>query len=160
MYKQKINYVIIGVFVTTMLAAGVGSVALLAGRTGPADHYFMVLDNVSDVKFGTQVRYEGYPVGQVEGITPMVDGAGMEFRVEVTIQPGWRIPSDSIARIGSSSFLAAKTIDINSGNSPVAVALTRNRVGPILDIAFGIPSPIRPITLPMGTLTCSRSSST
>ncbi len=123
MYKQKINYVIIGVFVTAMLAAGVTSVALLTGRTGPADHYFMVLDNVADVKFGTQVRYEGYPIGQVEGITPVVDGAGMEFRVEVTIQPGWQIPSDSIARIGSSSFLAAKTIDIDSGNSPVAVAL-------------------------------------
>jgi phospholipid/cholesterol/gamma-HCH transport system substrate-binding protein len=47
----------------------------------------------------------------------------MEFRVEVTIQPGWRVPSDSIARIGSSSFLAAKTIDIDSGDSQVAVAL-------------------------------------
>ena len=123
MYKQKINYVIIGFFVTAMLSAGVGAIALLAGRTGPADHYFIVLDNVADVKFGTQVRYEGYPVGQVEGITPVVEGAGMEFRVEITIQPGWRVPSDSIARIGSSSFLAAKTIDIDSGDSQVAVAL-------------------------------------
>ncbi len=123
MYKQKINYVIIGLFVTAMLSAGVGSIALLTGRTGPADHYFIVLDNVADVKFGTQVRYEGYPVGQVEGITPVVEGAGMEFRVGITIQPGWRVPSDSIARIGSSSFLAAKTIDIDSGDSQVAVAL-------------------------------------
>ncbi len=55
MYKQKINYVIIGFFVTAMLSAGIGSIALLAGRTGPADHYFIVLDNVADVKFGTQV---------------------------------------------------------------------------------------------------------
>ena len=123
MYKQKINYVIIGFFVTAMLSAGVGSIALLAGRTGPADHYFIVLDNVADVKFGTQVRYEGYPIGQVEDITPEVEGAGMQFRVEISIQPGWRVPSDSIARIGGSSFLAAKTIDIDSGDSQVAVAL-------------------------------------
>ncbi len=123
MYKQKINYVIIGIFVTAMLSAGVGSVALLSGRTGPADHYFIVLDNVADVKFGTQVRYEGYPIGQVEDITPEVEGAGMKFRVEISIQPGWRVPSDSIARIGGSSFLAAKTIDIDSGDSQVAVAL-------------------------------------
>ncbi|MCH8999926.1 MAG: MCE family protein, partial [Proteobacteria bacterium] len=123
MYKQKINYVLIGIFVTAMLSAGVGSIALLAGRTGPADHYFIVLDNVADLKFGTQVRYEGYPVGQVEEITPVVEGAGMEFRVGISIQPGWRVPSDSIARIGSSSFLAAKTIDIDSGDSQVAVAL-------------------------------------
>jgi phospholipid/cholesterol/gamma-HCH transport system substrate-binding protein len=123
MYKQKINYVIIGIFVTAMLSAGVGSIALLTGRTGPADHYFVVLDNVADVKFGTQVRYEGYPVGQVEDITPVVEGAGMTFRVGISIRPGWRVPSDSIARIASSSFLAAKTIDIDSGDSQVAVAL-------------------------------------
>ena len=123
MYKQKINYVLIGFFVTAMLSAGVGAIALLAGRTGPVDRYFIVLDNVADVKFGTQVRYEGYPVGQVEDITPVVEGAGMEFRVGISIQPGWRVPSDSVARIGSSSFLAAKTIDIDRGESQVAVAL-------------------------------------
>ncbi len=123
MYKQKINYVLIGFFVTAMLSAGVGAIALLSGRTGPTDRYFIVLDNVADVKFGTQVRYEGYPVGQVEGITPVIEGAGMEFRVGISIQPGWRIPADSIARIGSSSFLAAKTIDIDRGESQVAVAV-------------------------------------
>ncbi len=122
MYKQKINYVLIGIFVTAMLSVGVGAIALLTGRTGPADRYFIVLNNVADVKFGTQVRYEGYPVGQVEDITPVVEGAGMEFRVGISIQPGWRVPSNSIARIGSSSFLAAKTIDIESGDSQVAVA--------------------------------------
>ncbi len=123
MYKQKINYLVIGIFVIAMLTAGVVSVALLTGRTGPVDRYFIVLDNVADVKFGTQVRYEGYPVGQVESITPVVEGAGMKFRVDVTIHQGWRIPADSVARIGSSSFLAAKTIDIESGDSPAAVAL-------------------------------------
>ncbi len=123
MYKQKFNYVIIGFFVTAMLAAGVGSVAVLTGHTGAVDRYYIVLDNVADVKFGTQVRYEGYPVGQVEGIIPVVEVAGMKFRVNVTVQQGWRVPADSVARIGSSSFLAAKTIDIDSGESPNAVAL-------------------------------------
>jgi phospholipid/cholesterol/gamma-HCH transport system substrate-binding protein len=123
MYKQKINYVIIGFFVTAMLAAGVGSVAVLAGRTGAVDRYYIVLDNVADVKFGTQVRYEGYPVGQVEGIVPVVEGAGMKFRVDITVQQDWRVPADSVARIGSSSFLAAKTIDIDSGESRNAVTL-------------------------------------
>lgn len=123
MYKQRINYVIIGLFVSAMLIAGAASVAMLTGRTGPMDHYYIVLDNVSDVKFGTQVRYEGYPVGQVEGITPVVEGAGMQFRVDVTVRQGWRIPADSVARIGNSSFLSAKTIDIDSGADTATVAL-------------------------------------
>ncbi len=121
MYKQRVNYVIIGVFVTAMLITGATSVALLTGRTGPTEHYFVVLDNVADVKYGTQVRYEGYPIGQVEAITPIIDGPGMKFRIDVSIRQGWRIPADSIARVGNSNFLAAKTLDINSGQSPATV---------------------------------------
>lgn len=121
MYKQRVNYVIIGVFVTAMLIAGAASIALLTGRTGPTERYFVVLDNVSDVKYGTQVRYEGYPIGQVEDITPIVDGPGMKFRIDVSIRQGWRIPTDSIARIGNSNFLAAKTLDIKSGRSPATI---------------------------------------
>ncbi len=122
MYKQRLNYVIVGAFVTAMLAAGILSVALLAGRTGAVDSYFIVFDNVADVKFGTQVRYEGYPVGQVDDIAPVEHGGGMRFRVNVSVQHGWRIPDDSVARVGSSSFLAAKTIDIAAGQSEAAVA--------------------------------------
>ncbi len=121
MYKQRVHYFIIGVFVTAMVIASAASVALLMGRTGPTERYFVVLDNVSDVKYGTQVRYEGYPIGQVEGITPIIDGPGMKFRLDVSIRQGWRIPTDSVARIGNSNFLAAKTLDIESGRSPVMV---------------------------------------
>ena len=121
MYKQRVHYVIIGVFVTAMVIASAASVALLTGRTGPTERYFVVLDNVSDVKYGTQVRYEGYPIGQVEGITPIIDGPGMKFRLDVAIRQGWRIPTDSVARVGNTNFLAAKTLDIESGRSPVTV---------------------------------------
>lgn len=117
MRRDTVNYVLLGGFVTAMLAAAVISAALLAGRVGPRDSYFILLDNVADVGFGTQVRYEGYPIGQVDRITPVPDGAGMHFRVEIAVDRGWRIPADSVARIGSTSFLAAKTIDIDSGQA-------------------------------------------
>ena len=121
MYKQRVNYVIIGIFVTAMVIVSAGSVALLTGRTGPSERYFVMLDNVSDVKYGTQVRYEGYAIGQIEGITPIIDGPGMKFRLDVSIRRGWRIPSDSVARVGNSNFLAAKALDISSGQSPAIV---------------------------------------
>jgi phospholipid/cholesterol/gamma-HCH transport system substrate-binding protein len=123
MYKQRVNYVIIGVFVTAMLIATAASVALLTGRTGPTDRYFVVLDNVADVKYGTLVRYEGYPIGQIEGITPVVDGPGMKFRVDLSIRQGWQISTDSVARVASSNFLAAKTLDIESGQSRAMVEI-------------------------------------
>lgn len=117
MYSQRTNYVLIGFFVISMVVALIVSLALITGRTGASDTYYVVLGNVADIKYGTQVRYEGFPVGQVEEITPEPDGARMHFRVEVSVQEGWRIPDDSLARIGASTFLSAKTIDIASGES-------------------------------------------
>ncbi|MFQ5773851.1 MAG: MlaD family protein [Kiloniellaceae bacterium] len=123
MYNKRINYVAVGLFVSAMLIAAAISVALLSGRTGPTDRYYVVLDNVADIKFGTQVRYEGYPIGQVQRIAPVPDGARMRFRVDLNVARGWRIPADSVARIGSSGFLAAKTIDIAGGGDEITVPI-------------------------------------
>ena len=115
MRNQRLNYVVVGVFTLAMLVAGIGSMVMLSGRTGETDAYHLVLDNVADVKFGTQVRYEGYPIGQVERVVPFAENGRMRFRIDVAIQSGWRISKDGIARIGSSSLLSAKTIDIARG---------------------------------------------
>ncbi len=122
MRTLNLNYPAVGAFVVAMLVAAIAAVAMLAGRSGPSDGYHVVLDNVADIRFGTVVRYEGYPVGQVDRIVPQPAGAGMSFRVELSVERGWRIPSDSVARIGSSNLLANKTIDISGGVSQVAIA--------------------------------------
>lgn len=117
MYSKRINYVLVGSFVVAMLVAAIVTVATLAGRTGSTDRYFVLLDNVTDIKYGTQVRFEGFPVGQIEHIEAAAPDAGKRFRLEISVIEGWRMPVDSVARIGNSSFLAAKTLDIQSGNS-------------------------------------------
>src|SRR5512132_3637446 len=65
---------LVGVFVLAMLSALIAGIALLTGRGGPADRYFTVYNNVTDVRFGTPVLYEGYPVGRVEAVTPRPAG--------------------------------------------------------------------------------------
>ncbi len=123
MYSNKINYVLVGCFVMAMIVAAIGSVAVLTGRTGPTDQYFVMLDNVADIKYGTQVRFEGFPVGQVERIEPAEQRESNRFRIAISVEQGWIIPADSVTRIGSSSFLAAKTLDIESGHAEEAVAV-------------------------------------
>lgn len=122
MYNQRTNYITVGLFVSAMLAATITWLVMLTGGTGPRESYVLIFENVSDVKFGTQVRYEGFPIGEVENISPLPDGASMRFRVDVGINRDWRIPQNSVARITASSFLAAKTIDIASGDSPEIIA--------------------------------------
>lgn len=122
MYNKRYNYVLVGAFVAAMLLATVVSIAVLTGRTGPSDEYFVWLDNVTDIKYGTQVRFEGFPIGQIEDIEPAEPGSSGRFQIQISVTQGWRIPTDSVMRIGSSSFLAAKTLDIESGSSEDHIA--------------------------------------
>ena len=122
MYNKRVNYVLVGSFVAAMLVAAVVTVAVLTGRTGPTDRYLVRLDNVTDIKYGTQVRFEGFPIGQIERIGAAEPGASGRFLLEISVLQGWRIPADSLVRIGSSSFLAAKTLDIESGDAELPVA--------------------------------------
>jgi len=117
MKNSNINYLVVGGFVIAMLVLLVVSVALLTGRTGSTDDYYAVYDNVSGLKYGTQVRYEGYPIGQIESISPFQEEGKMQFRIDMTIVEGWRIPKDSIAHIAAPGLLAAITISIQAGIS-------------------------------------------
>lgn len=117
MKSSKINYLMVGGFVIAITAALVVVVATLSGRTGSTDAYYSTYRNVTGVKFGTQVLYEGYPIGQVEKITPMVEKGGMRFRVDFTVREGWAIPEDSLASIRAPGLLSAITIAIDAGRS-------------------------------------------
>lgn len=117
MRSNKINYAVVGSFVIVMAVLLVIAVAWLTGRTGPTDPYFAVYRNVTGVKFGTQVLYEGYPIGQVTAVKPVESRGRMEFRVDFDVTEGWRIPNDSLAEIGTSSLLSAVSINIRSGVS-------------------------------------------
>jgi len=117
MKSSKINYVLVGGFVLAILAGLVISVAMLTGRTGATDTYFAVYGNVTNIKYGTQVMFEGYPVGQVEDIQPFRRDGKVRFRVGMSVMRGWQVPDDSIAQVTSSGLLSAITIIIRAGTS-------------------------------------------
>lgn len=122
MRHETLNYTLVGAFVIAMLVAAVGSAVTLSGGVGPSDRYSVVFDNVADVKYGTQVRYEGFPVGQVEAIHPLAEDGATRFHLDVSIREGWIIPADSIARIQNSTFLGAKTVEIQRGEAAATLA--------------------------------------
>src|SRR5215468_8863719 len=99
MRNYSINYVTVGVFVSAMVVALIVTLTLIAGRTGPRDHYRVLFDNVTDIKYGTVVRYEGFAVGNVDAIDPIYENGKYRFGVEVSVRQGWRFPVDSKASI-------------------------------------------------------------
>ncbi|OHC76270.1 MAG: hypothetical protein A3G18_06355 [Rhodospirillales bacterium RIFCSPLOWO2_12_FULL_58_28] len=121
MKNDKINYLVVGCFVLIMLVGLVYSIAMLSGRTIATDAYYVIYKNVTGVKFGTQVLYEGFPIGQVEEVTPVVEDGGMRFRVDFNVKKGWRIPDDSISEIAAPGLLSAITLSIHAGVSKQAL---------------------------------------
>ena len=117
MRRENINYFVVGIFVLTMLVVFFIALYKIAGKTGPADEYYVTYNNVTGVKYGTAVLYEGYPIGQVESVEPVRDQQGMSYKITLSVQKDWKIPDDSIARIVASGLLSAITINIDEGES-------------------------------------------
>lgn len=121
MRSNKINYLVVGSFILISLVCFVIAVAWLTGRTGPTESYHAIYRNVTGVKFGSQVMYEGYPIGQVTEVTPVERNGKMEFQIDFDIIEDWRLPDDSFAQIGASSLLSAISLNITAGNSLTAL---------------------------------------
>jgi phospholipid/cholesterol/gamma-HCH transport system substrate-binding protein len=138
MRNYFVNYTAVGVFVAAMIVALIWALAQISGRTGPTDGYSIVMDAVTDIDYGTLVRYEGYKIGQVERIEPEWTDGKYRFRVFVTVEQGWKIPDDSVARISASSFLAGKTVEIFGGKSQQLVAAGGEIVGGTPADAFSL----------------------
>ncbi|GMQ75863.1 MAG: hypothetical protein BMS9Abin01_1123 [Gammaproteobacteria bacterium] len=120
MKSDRINYIIVGGFVILMLTGIVISVAMLTGRTGATDTYYTSYEDVTGLKFGSQVLYMGFPIGQVEKISPELENGALIFRLELSLTgrfKDWKVPSDSVARMKSSGLLSAMAIDIRAGES-------------------------------------------
>ncbi|MBT5241245.1 MAG: MCE family protein [Rhodospirillaceae bacterium] len=122
MKDSRINYVVVGGFVSVMIVVFVFIISILAGSTGSTDKYYTVYNNVGGLKYGTQVLYEGYQIGQVDSIEPMFDDDRVQFRINIEVQEGWVIPDDSVARATVSGLLSAMTIDIAGGSSAEPLA--------------------------------------
>lgn len=119
--NAKMNYMIVGSFVVASMVGLLIAVALLTGRTGSFDTYYVVYDRVQGIKYGTQVVYEGYPVGQIENIIPEKQDGRMRFKIELSIAEGWDIPQDSYAAVSSAGLLSALSINIRAGESSSAL---------------------------------------
>ena len=119
MKRENINYIVVGSFVLIVVACFFAFLYQITGNTGPTDKYYVTYNNVTGIKFGTPVSFEGYQVGQVEEITPVRLESKTSYRLVLSIKQDWPIPGDSIAKIVASGLLAAVTIDIEEGVSDV-----------------------------------------
>lgn len=121
MRDERRSYVLVGGFVVAMVVALVVWLAALSGRGFASSTYYVVYDNVLGLGEGTQILYEGFPIGQVAGIEPLEREGKRAFRVELGIRRDWKLPEDSVAAVAAPGLLSAVVIDIEGGSSPVSL---------------------------------------
>ena len=119
MKQENINYTVVGSFVLIVVVCFFAFLYQITGSSGPIDKYYVTYNNVTGIKFGTPVSFEGYQVGQVEEIIPVRLEGKTSYRLALSIKQDWPVPEDSIAKIVASGLLAAVTIDIEEGVSDV-----------------------------------------
>jgi phospholipid/cholesterol/gamma-HCH transport system substrate-binding protein len=119
MRDERRSYLLVGAFVVAMVAALVIWIAVLSGAGLGDRRYYVVYRDVLGLAEGTQILYEGYPIGQITGIEPTEREGKRVFRVALGIHRDWQLPDDSVAAIAAPGLLSAVVIDIEGGTSQV-----------------------------------------
>ncbi len=134
MKRDNVNYLLVGSFVLLILLTFLWVVAKITHHQGKVAYYYAYYQNVTGLKYGTPISYQGFQIGQVEEICPFweVDSGrcsgsqvqqqqpsqAIKYRVNISVRADWKIPSDSIAYITASGLLSTITINIEEGKSP------------------------------------------
>ncbi|MGH8090036.1 MAG: MlaD family protein [Rudaea sp.] len=122
MKRDSINYVLVG---AAVLAAGVlllVALAMITGRGGATTAYFTHYRNVTGLRYGAPVFYQGYRIGQVGAIVPERDAQGTRYKIELDVRRDWPIPKDSIARLTATGLLADVAVGIGEGKDRAMAA--------------------------------------
>jgi phospholipid/cholesterol/gamma-HCH transport system substrate-binding protein len=115
--RDTINYTLVGAVVVAAFALLLFGLALITGRGVATDDYVVRYRNVTGLRYGAPVFYQGYRIGQVGTVTPERSAEGTRYKVALAIRHDWPIPKDSPARLQSSGLLADVSIGIREGGS-------------------------------------------
>lgn len=117
MRRDTVNYTLVGAVVVVAAALLLVGLALITGRSVASDDYAVRYHNVTGLRYGAPVFYQGYRIGAVSRVAPERDASGTRYKVTLSIRHDWPIPADSPARLQSSGLLADVSIGIREGTS-------------------------------------------
>ena len=124
MKRDTVNYFYVGIAVLVALALLLGALYGITGSTGGArDRYVVHYQNVAGLGFGSAVFYQGYRIGQVDAVTPEQSGGKTTFRVDLSVNQGWKIPTDSVASLLSSGLLSDVFVGVTEGQLPTILSV-------------------------------------
>jgi phospholipid/cholesterol/gamma-HCH transport system substrate-binding protein len=122
MKRDNVNYMLVGIVVLAAAVLLLVALAMITGRSGAVTAYYTHYRNVTGLRHGAPVFYQGYRIGQVEAITPEHGAHGTRYKVELQVRRDWPIPKDSVAHLSSTGLLADVAVAISEGNERAVAA--------------------------------------
>lgn len=116
MKRDNINYFAVGSFVLIMLGVLLYTLLRISGDNQKSDVYYTHFRNVSGIKPGSSVSYQGFELGHVETIEPIYKQGRVYYRLALKLRQGWKVPIDSQATISSSGLLSGMLVEIRGGS--------------------------------------------
>lgn len=117
MKRDNINYVAVGVVVLAAFVLLLAALVMITGRSGASTAYYAHYHNVTGLRYGAPVFYEGFRIGQVGTIAPDRDANGIRYKVELDVRRDWPIPKDSVAHMTATGLLADVAVGISEGKA-------------------------------------------
>lgn len=115
MKRDHVNYTLVGVVVLAAFGVLLFALAMITGRSGASTDYHTYYGNVTGLRYGAPVFYQGYRIGQVSALTPERGAKGTRYKVTLSLRRDWPVPSDSVARLQATGLLADVAIGIREG---------------------------------------------
>lgn len=123
MKRDNVNYLLVGGFVLLMAAVLLYALYRITGHSQKGDIYFTHFPNVAGIKEGTVVTYEGFEVGNVAEIAPVIRDQRTAYRITLNLRAPLKIPVDSRALIATPGMLSAPLVEIKEGGGREILAV-------------------------------------
>lgn len=123
MKRDHVNYTLVGAVVLVALVLLLFALVLITGKRGGEADYHTYYRNVTGLRAGAPVFYQGYRIGQVDDVVPERGADGTRYRVALSLRADWPIPDDSVARLQSSGLLADVTVAIREGTAKTSLSV-------------------------------------
>lgn len=111
--------VITGIFVLLALAIFAGGILALSGGSrnifGRAIYISTNFENVSGLKKGGNVLYDGVKVGVIKTIT-LLPGGGVQVVMQIDDTQKAFVPKDATVRLGNDGLVGSKVLEITGGH--------------------------------------------
>jgi len=129
MKRDNVNYLLVGSFVLLMGAILLYALYRITGHSAKGDTYFTHFPNVTGIKEGTVVTYEGFEVGNVSEVELVALDSRTQFRITLNLRKPVKIPADSRAVIAAPGMLSAPLVEIREGKGRDILAVGGNIPG-------------------------------